>query len=271
MNKKESAFIKAVLDFHALHGRHTLPWRTTTDPYRIHVSEVMLQQTQVDRVLPKYESFIKKFPTVKALARASLHDVLKLWQGLGYNRRAKLLHLCAQEVVSSHKGAYPSTQEELVQLPGIGPYTAGAILAFAYNKDVTLIETNVRSVFLHHFFPNATQVNDAELLEVIEKTAPRGNARMWYWALMDYGSHLKKELDNPNKRSLHYVRQSAFKGSDRQIRGAIVKLLIARPYTRVELHKKLASFEDARVDAQLQKLQDEGMVICMRKKYMLPK
>lgn len=270
MNKKETQFVHLVLEFYAENGRHTLPWRNTRDPYKILVSEVMLQQTQVDRVVPKYCAFIDRFPTVYVLAQARLSDVLVLWQGLGYNRRAKMLHECAKKVTSAHAGVFPDTYEALITLPGIGPYTSSAVLAFAFGTPTALIETNVRSVFLHHFFKEKTQVSDAELLPYIERTVDKDDPRTWYYALMDYGTYLKKTYGNPNKRSSHHTVQSQFKGSDRQIRGAIIRLLTQKKHTRAELLSKLSSFEDIRVDAQIAKLLSEQMVVQKGKQYLLP-
>ena len=152
MNKKEREFVARVWEYYKAHGRHDLPWRKTTDPYKILVSELMLQQTQVDRVLLKYKAFLKLFPTARRLAAAPLGDVLRAWQGLGYNRRAKFLHQAAQYVTNELKGRWPKDEAGLLALPGVGPYTARAVLAFAYNEPVVLIETNVRQVFLHHLF-----------------------------------------------------------------------------------------------------------------------
>lgn len=270
MNQKERKFVALVWDFYAKAGRHALPWRQTRDAYRICVSEVMLQQTQVDRVVPKYLAFTERFPDVHALATSSLRDVLLLWQGLGYNRRAKMLHACAQKVVKTHSGTFPRSYEELCLLPGIGPYTAGAICAFAFDEPIALIETNIRAVYLHHFFHDHTDVSDKELLRIIARTADTQRSREWYYALMDYGSHLKRTLGNPNTRSKHYVKQSVFKGSDRQIRGSLLRLLGGAPLSRKDLHSALSQFEDLRIDAQLQKLCDEGMLIKHRQKYALP-
>jgi len=270
MNQREHKFVRHIWDFYAQQGRHTLPWRKTRDPYRICVSEVMLQQTQVDRVLPKYRAFIEKFPNVETLAHAPLREVLLLWQGLGYNRRAKMLHECAKEIITAHQGSFPRTFKELCALPGIGPYTANAILAFAFKEPVLLIETNVRSVYLHHFFHDQTDVSDAELLRYIERTLDVKDPRGWYYALMDYGSDLKRIHGNPNIRSKHYVKQSAFKGSDRQIRGALLRILGSAPLTRSGLHKELSQFEDLRIDAQLERLCEEGMLVKHRRTYALP-
>lgn len=266
MNKKEKVFIQTVKNYYKKSGRHGLPWRHTTDPYKIHVSEVMLQQTQVDRVLPKYEVFIQTFPSAEKLAQASLGEVLRLWQGLGYNSRAKRLHECAKEVGNK----YPSTYQALLQLPGIGPYTAGAIMAFAYNRPVPIIETNIRTVFLHHFFKDRTDVPDDEVMVLVEKLLDTKNPRTWYWALMDYGAYLKKQHGNPNSRSTSYTKQSKFEGSDRQIRGALIRILSEKNYTRNQLLQKLP-YEDIRIDAQLQKLLKEEMVVYIKGRYQLPR
>lgn len=269
MNATERAFTKMVKEFYRRHGRHSLPWRLTNNPYQILVSEVMLQQTQVERVIPKYEAFLKRFPTVQKLAKASLGDVLREWQGLGYNRRAKMLHECAQVVVRERKGMFPDTYTELVLLPGIGPYTAGAVLAFAYKKGIPLIETNVRTVYLHHFFKDATDVEDEELIVLIERTLDMKHPDAWYAALMDYGSYLKQTIGNQNSRAKSYTKQTTFKGSDREIRGAILKLLTMKSSTRAGLLKAFP-FEDARIDAQLEKLFNEGLIQKNGRTYLLP-
>ena len=266
---RKKQFVAAVWKHYERLGRHTLPWRKTKDPYRILISEIMLQQTQVDRVLPKYGAFIKAFPTVEALAKAPLGAVLRAWQGLGYNRRARMLHECAKLIVSGHGGKFPKTHAELIRLPGIGHYTAGAILAFAYNIPVPIIETNIRSVFMHHFFHDATDVSDREIVRLIVLFLDTNNPREWYWALMDYGAHIKKVHGNPNSRSKHYAKQSTFKGSDRQIRGMILKHLSENDMTRARLHKTIP-FEIDRIDAQLVKLEREGMVQKKKHAYMLP-
>lgn len=272
MNKKETQFVQTVTDFYTIHGRHTLPWRKTKDPYKILVSEIMLQQTQVDRVVPKYKVFLKIFPNFRTLAEASLGEVLTQWQGLGYNRRAKMLHTCAKEVMSTYKGSYPDTFQESIKLPGVGPYTAGAVLAFAFNEPVTIIETNIRTVYIHHFFSKDTDVTDAEILLLVKKTLDTEKPREWYWALMDYGSYLKKEYGSFNSKSKHYIKQSKFKGSDRQIRGAVIRMLTEGTclYSRKKLLKKLSHFEDIRIDAQLEKLLKEGMIVKTKQNYHLP-
>ncbi len=269
MNKKEEKFVEVVWEYYARHGRRSLPWRKTKNAYRILVSEIMLQQTQVDRVLPKYTAFLKKFPSLTTLANASLGDVLREWQGLGYNRRAKMLHQCAQIVVREHKGRLPCTHSELMKLPGIGHYTAGAVMAFAYGESVPIIETNIRTVYIHHFFHDDTDVHDDDVQKYVAHTLHTENPREWYYALMDYGVFLKKTVGNQNSRSKHYSKQSTFKNSDRQIRGAILRLLSVRMYTRTKIHEAL-SFEIDRIDAQCEKLLTEGLIILEQKQFKLP-
>jgi A/G-specific adenine glycosylase len=229
----------------------------------------MLQQTQVERVIQKYRRFLKTFPSLVSLARASLGDVLRVWQGLGYNRRAKSLHECARTIVSEFDGQVPRARKELESLPGVGPYTAGAVITFAWNQPAVLIETNIRSVYIHHFFHNQSDIDDAELFRLIERTIDTGNPREWYYALMDYGAYIKKEYGNPNSRSKHYARQSIFKGSDREIRGAILRFVSERPRSRRALVASL-QFEDVRIDAQLEALQREGMLEYRKSRYALP-
>lgn len=271
MNKQERAFQKLVLDYYDQNGRHDLPWRQTDDPYAIFVSELMLQQTQVERVIPKFTRFIQRWPSVDALARARLATVLREWQGLGYNRRAKFLKHAAETVHAVHKGRFPHTTEGLAQLPGIGPYTAAAIMTFAYNEPVVLIETNVRRVYLHHFFADRTQVRDSDILPLIERTIHRPNPRQWYSALMDYGTHLKQTAGNANLRSQHYKKQSPFRGSDREIRGAILRTLgqSVAGYTQTALHNELTDFDPSRIDTQLERLCGEAMIRKQGTRYRL--
>jgi A/G-specific adenine glycosylase len=187
----------------------------------------MLQQTQVPRVKEKYVAFIRRFPDFSTLSHASLAEVMKEWQGLGYNRRAKYLHELSIHVVEELNGVLPQSPDKLISLPGIGKATAGSIAAFAYNSPVVFIETNIRRVFIHHFFSGDDLVSDAQILPLVELTLDRRDPREWYYALMDYGTWLVGRMPNPNRRSRHYVRQSAFEGSDRQIRGKILRRLIS--------------------------------------------
>lgn len=202
-----------------------MPWRNEVGAYEVLVSEMMLQQTQVDRVIPKYLAFLERFPTVERLAEASLAEVLPLWSGLGYNRRAKYLQQAAQQIVRDYGGRVPSERAALESLPGIGPNTAGAILAYAYNSPEVFIETNVRTVYFHHFFAEQDKVSDAELREIVHETLPRESVRNWYWALMDYGSWLKKQGQGSIRQSATYRRQAPLKGSLRETRGVILRVL----------------------------------------------
>jgi A/G-specific adenine glycosylase len=227
------------------HARR-FPWRETSDPYRILVSELMLQQTQTERVLAKYPAFLERFPTIDALAATSTRAVLEAWAGLGYNRRALALRQTARNIVAEHGGVVPSDPAALRSLPGIGPATASEIAAFAYDVPSPMIETNIRRVFLYFFFPRRRGVPDALILPLVERTLDRRQPRLWYYALMDYGVMMKKALPSaaqpdPNRRSAHYARQARFEGSDRQIRGRILRVLGgARELTREELRRRLA-------------------------------
>jgi len=241
------------------HGRD-LPWRRTRDPYAVLVSEVMLQQTQVSRVVPKYAEFLEAFPDIGALAVAPLEDVLRAWQGLGYNRRAINLKRAAEAIVREHGGRVPGTLEGLTSLPGIGHATACQVLAFAFDIGVPFIETNIRSVYLHEFFGDAEDVPDAALLPLVEATLDHERPREWYWALMDYGTHLKATRPNPSRRSRHHVRQAPFEGSNRQLRGRLLAELVTSPDQTGATLVARVGFEPDRVRAALEALQSEGFV-----------
>lgn len=262
--------LRELKSFYKKSGRSHLPWRKTKDPYKILVSELMLQQTQVSRVIPKYESFLKKFPDWQSLAKAPLSDVLKEWQGLGYNRRAKFLHEAAKVVNrfaerSARKGprvSSPSarpdhfltdvsaslTTDFLESLPGVGPYTARAVSVFAYNRPEVFIETNIRTVFLYHYFEQGStllerKIADAEILPLIERDLKKSKMepRDFYAALMDYGSHLKASGVRINNKSKHYTKQSKFEGSARQKRAALLRGALKAGASEKELEKLLHS------------------------------
>ena len=220
-------FRRIVWSHYKKEGRNELPWRKTKDPYRILVSEIMLQQTQVSRVIEKYKEFLKKFPTVRALAKAPLSDVLKIWSGLGYNRRGKYLHDAAKKVVADFNGNFKKALEH--PLPGVGPYTRAAVKAFAFNEPGEIIETNVRTAFIHHFYRgrfSVKKMSDKDLLPILRLAAKGQDPREWHWALMDYGSYLKRSGVRNNSRSAHYTKQSKFEGSLRQVRGQILRDLM---------------------------------------------
>jgi A/G-specific adenine glycosylase len=240
-----------------------MAWRRTKDPYRILVSEIMLQQTQVSRVAGFYKNFIKKFPNFRVLAHAKTSDVLIAWQGLGYNRRALALQNLAKEVVLKHKGKLPEDRELLISLPGIGPYTVGAIRAFAFNQPEIFIETNIRRVFIHFFFAGRARVTDAMLMRYIERTVDGKNPREWYYALMDYGAKLgiSERAMNPNRRSAHYSKQSTFAGSERELRGKILRFLIAKKKISPSGLSRQLGESSAKVKNTLAKLIQEGFIV----------
>lgn len=219
------SFHSIIWDFYHKSGRH-FPWRQDHQPYRVFVSEVMLQQTQTDRVLQKFDPFLEMFPDFETLASATLRDVLGQWQGLGYNRRGLFLHRAAQMVVNEYGGFLPADPLLVDALPGIGAATAASICAFAYNVPTVFIETNIRSVFIKIFGGQHKEIDDKDILPLVEKTLDRSNPREWYYALMDYGVMIKKAYGNPNRQSKQYSRQSSFEGSDRQIRGQILRFLL---------------------------------------------
>ncbi|MCL1815505.1 MAG: A/G-specific adenine glycosylase [Treponema sp.] len=236
-------FKETIHDFYAVSGR-SFPWRYTfnPDPWGVLVSEFMLQQTQIQRVIPYWERWMKRWPRPADLADVPLETILKEWSGLGYNRRAKNLRDCAKVIETKHGGKVPRVPETLITLPGIGSYTAGAVACFAWNYPALFIETNIRAVLIHFFFQDRTSIRDKELFPILAETMDRSNPRIWYWALMDYGAELKKLTRNPNQKSAHYTRQSRFEGSFRQIRGAVIKTLSNKgPQNAADLEKAVKS------------------------------
>jgi A/G-specific adenine glycosylase len=259
---RKNTFQATVWTYYRTEGRHDLPWRQAEangsfDAYKIMLSEMMLQQTQVTRVVPKYHEFLLKFPDIRHLSTAPQSEVLTMWNGLGYNRRAKFLHQSAKKIVDQYNGVVPSTHRELMQLPGIGTNTASAILAYAYNQPVVFIETNIRSVFIHHFFAEQSSISDQSILEKVQQTLDQERPREWYWALMDYGVYLKKTIPNPNTRSKHYTKQSRFQGSLRQLRGQVLRLLSDHPYSKTLLEDEI---HDKRLPLVLDELLKENLI-----------
>lgn len=236
-----------------------MPWRQDTRGYYVLVSELMLQQTQVDRVIPKFEAFIERFPNIHSLAAASLADVLGLWSGLGYNRRAKYLHQASRDIVAQYDGDLPQRREELVKLPGIGPNTAGAILVYAYNLPEIFIETNIRTVLLHHFFQDQADISDRELQDLLVGLLDREDPRGFYWALMDYGTWLKKNGVRNISASRHYRKQSPLSGSVREVRGQIIRAL-TKGDAKIARVQELYDTGDSRFEQALAQLEREGLL-----------
>ena len=260
-----------------------MAWRDTRDPYRILVSEIMLQQTQVTQVKEKYAEFLKKFPTAKKLGAAPLGEVLRVWSGLGYNRRAKFLHNCAKEVVAHHGGRFPNIFEELVKLPGIGISTAGALLAFSFGEETPMIDTNIRRILARVFFKKKIP-SDKELYVFASSIIPKGKGREWNYAMLDLGAtlctarnHSHHDLECPLQK-LHgkvgdfvYKKpQKKFAGSDRFYRGKILKLLTQKgSVSHTEIMKQLSEYEGNKIQI-VERLLKEGMIVKKANKYQLP-
>lgn len=267
----------------AAHGAELyrkFPWRETTDPYAILVSEVMLQQTQVARVVSYYESWLADFPTLEALAAAPLEAVLRAWQGLGYNRRAIALKRAAEQLVAAHAPAHggpahsvadgapvalPSDEAALRALPGVGPATAAGVLAFGFGRHAAYLETNVRAVFLHELFADADGVPDREITPLVESAAAHAEQRgltprEWNYALLDYGAHLKRTLPNPSRRSAHHTQQSAFEGSRRQKRARLLRAVMDAPGASADDLASGLRLEPSLTRDLLEELRAEGFV-----------
>lgn len=263
-------FRKIVWEYYHEHGRSELPWRKTDDPYKILVSEMMLQQTQVERVIPYYTKFVKKYPSIRTLARAPLAEVLQMWQGLGYNRRAKFLHGACVYMMEIYGGNVPTDAAELESIWGIGPYTARAVMTFAYNHNAVFIETNIRTVIIQYFFKDQENISDTDITEVLKKVLPHGQARAWYSALMDYGSHLKRTGIKHNSKVKGYIKQSQFRGSPREARGAVLRALTQGPSTKRRLLALVPPPRKAQMEHVLLQLEKEQMIVKKGSSYSLP-
>ena len=262
-------FREAVLNHYREKGR-SFPWRETSDPWLILISEVMLQQTQTDRVVPYWLRWRDLWPDPASLAAAPLDAVLREWSGLGYNRRARFLKNAALDLVTRFNGLVPAEPAALETLSGIGPYTARAIACFAFGAAEIFVETNIRAAVLHFFFPGRGLVKDSELLPLLEQSLDRTDPRRWHWALMDYGAALKRLTVNPNRRSAHYVKQSAFPGSLRQARGAALRSLASGgPADLNELVARTGLPQD-RLAAALAALYSDSLVVERSGLYSIP-
>jgi A/G-specific adenine glycosylase len=260
-------FTQHVKNYFQQHGRE-FAWRETWDPYHIVVSEVMLQQTQTERVKYKYQLFIEAFPSFEALAAAQLADVYYYWQGLGYNRRALALQKIAQKVVNEFGGALPQNPEILETFPGIGKATAASICAFAFNMPTVFIETNIRTVYIQSFYGNSKKpIHDDQIRYLVANTLDVAKPRIWYYALMDYGVMIKKEFGNPNHKSAHYSKQSKFEGSERQVRGLILRTLQKHKLMSAGCLSELINKDLERVTRNLKGLERDGLLVQIGKKY----
>ncbi|MFO7730466.1 MAG: A/G-specific adenine glycosylase [Spirochaetia bacterium] len=262
-------FQQRIWNYYHEYGR-PFPWRDTNDPYEILVSELMLQQTQTERVIKKYQPFLERFPGYADLSSAPLADVLSLWQGLGYNRRALGLKRIAELVHHNYSDILPDEPDILLSFPMIGPATAGSLQAFIFNKPVAFIETNIRRVILYHFFDSKEGVHDSEVLAVVNQVLDASDPRQWYYALMDYGVYLKYAVINPNRRSAHYRRQAPFENSNRQIRGALLRLINHQgPLSKDDICREMSTFEDERVLNCLSDLEREGFIAAEDETYRI--
>ena len=242
------------------HEGRSFPWRDTVDPYRIILSELMLQQTQTERVLPKYELFLTLWPDFSVMAKSTLSEVLSAWRGLGYNRRALALRTIAQRS-EAYGWTLPADYNLLIDFPMIGPATAAAIMAFAYGKRSIYLETNIRRVLIHQFHPEQSDVTDTVLRGELEELADlQDDYKRWYYALMDYGVLLKKQLVNPNRRSAHYQKQAAFANSNRQIRGLLLTAFTEQGTIQLSDVYERIPFPAERVQSCLDALVKEGFI-----------
>jgi A/G-specific adenine glycosylase len=285
---------KRILPWYREHGRHDLPWRASRDPYRVLVSELMLQQTQVPRVIPKYNAFIAEFPTVRRLAVADRAAVLRHWQGLGYNNRAVRLHALARVVSERLDGVLPQEYDALRALPGIGPYTAGAIMSFAYDKPAPCVDVNIRRVLSRIAWrkserPSQTAIDALALRAVTQAPSPHD----WHSALMDFGSAVctarspkcascqvrplcaSKGMRPDEVASREHARQPSFLGSIRWWRGQILKRVLEEPRGRAALLRSIRNrpspAERARFAQALGALEQEGLLRKRQGRYSVEK
>ncbi|MBS3749846.1 MAG: Fe-S cluster assembly protein HesB [Candidatus Thermoplasmatota archaeon] len=245
--------------------KRDLPWRKTNDAYKILVSEFMLQQTQVSRVINYYTRWMNTWPTVHSLANETYKNVLQAWMGLGYNRRAMYLHNTANIIVDEFDGDVLSAVNHYEKLPGIGLYTAKAIQIFAANADIATVDTNIRRILINEFDLDES-ISDKELFQLAKQCLPKGKSRNWHNALMDYGAlHLTSRKTGIKPKT----QQSNFQGSDRQIRGKILRLLLKEDQSAYQLQKEL-KVESERLSKILNKMVDEKTVGKTNKNYHVP-
>lgn len=262
-NKTITKFQRKVFTFYENHKRK-LPWRTTHDPYKILLSELMLQQTQVNRVITYYRAWIQKWPTIRHLATASRYEVLQAWMGLGYNTRAINLQKAAKRIVTEFEGNIIQAMEHCERIPGVGRYTSQAVLIFATNANRVTVDTNIRRIFIHEFnLPE--NISDKTLWELAERCLPKGRSRDWHNALMDYGAlHLTSQKTGIKPKT----RQPRFEGSDRQLRAHIIRMLLQNDEPFVNI-KKTLSVDTIRLQRILEKLCSEEILSKKNNQYHL--
>ena len=254
------SFREIIYDYYRNHKRE-FPFRENITPYNVLVSEIMLQQTQTSRVSEKFVKFTRKFPDFLSLSQAPLDTILKEWKGLGYNRRAIALKKIAEIVIKEYGGNLPDSIEILKSFPQIGHNTASSIRTFAFNIPTVFIETNIRRVYIYFFFPMKNNVSDNEILPIVKETVDKTMPREWYYALMDYGVMLKKVHPDLNKKSSHYRKQAPFKGSSRQVRGQLLKMLIKDETMEIaEIQNKIKNIDPTKLKSILNQLQKEGFI-----------
>ncbi|MFW9929475.1 MAG: Fe-S cluster assembly protein HesB [Candidatus Thorarchaeota archaeon] len=246
-------------------NKRSFPWRETTDPYKIMISEIMLQQTQTTRVIEKYLAFIQKFPTFDSLASAPPADVLSLWSGLGYNRRALWLQQASQKIISL--GYFPRTPENLRKLKGIGSYTSRSILIFAFNFDIATVDTNIRRIFINENFATES-TSEKEMLMIAYKLLPKGKARDWHNALMDYGSLVMTSTRTGIKSK---NKQPTFIGSSREYRGKVIKHLNEIGKASLEELFGISNLERESTEKIIKSLIKDGLIIKEENIFYLPR
>ena len=263
-SRKIAQFRRKILYFYKKDKRD-LPWRKTADPYAILLSEIMLQQTQVNRGIAYFEKWLKRWPTVQDLAKADRSDVLREWMGLGYNNRARHIHESAKMICGRFKGDVLLVMEQYKELPGIGPYTAATVRIFSNNEDITAVDTNIRRILIHEFKLDE-KIKDKELWALAKMCLPKGKSREWHNALMDYGAtHLTSRKTGIRPKG----RQSKFEGSDRQVRAAVLRFILSHSQASFAQLKKHTGCEKERLRAILDKMQKDNILISGKGMYGL--
>ena len=256
MNKTKG-FQNKILNWYYENGRHHLSFRKSQNSYHVHISEIMLSQTQVDRVEKYFQKWIEKYPTPKDVVQASKSELLHMWQGLGYNSRVLNFQIACSQICEEFRGEYPKTKDELMTLKGVGPYVASAICAFAYNQDIGVVDTNIRRILIYEGF--ATEdMKTKELEEIAQNLVPKSKGREWTNALMDYGA---LELTAKKAGIKSVGKQRKFVGSTRFIRSFIVKECLTNGSILIEDVEKECKKYNLNVNEIVEKMIKEGVVV----------